>query len=55
MVRDARAERLNMNIDPTAYCRDLPVARLQVIGNCALSFSSKILVMDEAHGSADHD
>ena len=28
MVRDARElfERLNMNIDPTAYCRDLPVA-----------------------------
>lgn len=33
MVRDARElfERLNMDIDPTAYCRDLPVARLQMV------------------------
>lgn len=50
MVRDARElfERLNMNIDPTAYCRDLPVARLQMVEIArALSFDSKILVMDE--------
>ena len=37
-----------MNIDPTAYCRDLPVARLQMVEIArALSFDSKILVMDE--------
>ena len=50
MVRDARElfERLNMDIDPTAYCRDLPVARLQMVEIArALSFDSKILVMDE--------
>ena len=50
MVRDARElfERLNMDIDPTAHCRDLPVARLQMVEIArALSFDSKILVMDE--------
>ena len=50
LVRDARElfERLNMDIDPTARCRDLPVARLQMVEIArALSFDSKILVMDE--------
>ena len=50
MVRDAYElfERLNMKIDPTAHCRDLPVARLQMVEIArALSFNSKILVMDE--------
>ena len=46
MVRDAYElfERLNMKIDPTAHCRDLPVARLQMVEIArALSFNSKIL------------
>lgn len=50
LVRAARElfERLNMDIDPTARCRDLPVARLQMVEIArALSFDSKILVMDE--------
>ena len=50
LVRDARElfERLNMDIDPTARCRDLPVARLQMVEIArALSFDSRILVMDE--------
>ncbi|WP_026460371.1 sugar ABC transporter ATP-binding protein [Schaalia suimastitidis] len=50
LVRDARElfERLNMDIDPTAYCRDLSVARLQMVEIArALSFDSRILVMDE--------
>ncbi|WP_026430352.1 sugar ABC transporter ATP-binding protein [Schaalia georgiae] len=50
LVCDARElfERLNMDIDPTARCRDLPVARLQMVEIArALSFDSKILVMDE--------
>ncbi|WP_022868473.1 sugar ABC transporter ATP-binding protein [Schaalia vaccimaxillae] len=50
MVKDADAlfERLNMDLDPTAVCRDLPVARLQMLEIArALSYNSKILVMDE--------
>lgn len=50
LVRQARElfERLNMNIDPTAYCRDLSVARLQMVEIArALSYDSRILVMDE--------
>nr|WP_269212780.1 MULTISPECIES: sugar ABC transporter ATP-binding protein [unclassified Schaalia] len=50
LVKSARElfARLNMDIDPTAYCRDLPVARLQMVEIArALSFDSRILVMDE--------
>ncbi|MDC4232119.1 sugar ABC transporter ATP-binding protein [Actinomyces sp. B33] len=50
MVKDAAAlfERLNMQIDPTAMCRDLPVARLQMVEIArALSYDSRVLVMDE--------
>lgn len=50
LVRDAEElfGRLGMNIDPKAYCRDLSVARLQMVEIArALSYDSKILVMDE--------
>lgn len=50
MIKDAKElfARLNMDIDPTAYCRDLSVARLQMVEIArALSFNSRILVMDE--------
>ena len=51
MIKDAAElfERLNMNLNPTDVCRDLPVARLQMLEIArALSYeSTKILVMDE--------
>ncbi|MDO5699951.1 MAG: sugar ABC transporter ATP-binding protein [Bowdeniella nasicola] len=50
MLRDARDlfDRLGMLIDPRAYCRDLSVARLQMVEIArALSYDSKILIMDE--------
>lgn len=51
MIKDAKAlfERLNMDLDPTDVCRDLTVARLQMLEIArALSYeSTKILVMDE--------
>lgn len=51
MVRDAKAlfERLNMDLNPNDVCRDLPVARLQMLEIArALSYEeTKILVMDE--------
>ncbi|PID97469.1 MAG: D-xylose ABC transporter ATP-binding protein [Actinobacteria bacterium] len=41
-------DRLGMNIDPSAYCRDLSVARLQMVEIArALSYDARILVMDE--------
>ena len=41
-------ERLGMDIDPTAYCCDLTVARLQMVEIArALSYDARILVMDE--------
>ena len=51
MVRDAYElfERLNMRIDPTAHCRDLPVARLQMVEIArALSLIRTILVIGRA-------
>ncbi|WP_276671819.1 sugar ABC transporter ATP-binding protein [Schaalia cardiffensis] len=51
MVRDAKAlfERLNMDLNPNDVCRDLTVARLQMLEIArALSYEeTKILVMDE--------
>ncbi len=51
MIKDAKAlfERLNMDLKPTDVCRDLTVARLQMLEIArALSFEeTKILVMDE--------
>lgn len=51
LVRDAQAlfERLNMDLNPNDVCRDLTVARLQMLEIArALSYeSTKILVMDE--------
>lgn len=50
MLADARDlfDRLGMAIDPKAYCRDLSVARLQMVEIArALSYDSKILIMDE--------
>ncbi|QPK81605.1 sugar ABC transporter ATP-binding protein [Schaalia sp. ZJ405] len=51
LVKDARElfERLNMELNPNDVCRDLPVARLQMLEIArALSYeSTKILVMDE--------
>lgn len=41
-------DRLGMNIDPAQYCRDMTVARLQMVEIArALSYDSRILVMDE--------
>ncbi|QWW19967.1 sugar ABC transporter ATP-binding protein [Schaalia sp. 19OD2882] len=50
LVQDARElfERLGMEIDPNAMCRDLSVARLQMVEIArALSYDARILVMDE--------
>ncbi len=50
LVRRSRElfDRLHMDIDPTAYCRDLTVARLQMVEIArALSYDARILVMDE--------
>ena len=50
MLSDARDlfDRLGMAIDPKAYCRELSVARLQMIEIArALSYDSKVLIMDE--------
>lgn len=41
-------DRLGMDIDPSAYCRDMTVARLQMVEIArALSYDARILVMDE--------
>ncbi|MDO4259078.1 MAG: sugar ABC transporter ATP-binding protein [Actinomycetaceae bacterium] len=50
LVREAKElfERLGMDIDPTATCSDLSVARLQMVEIArALSYNANILVMDE--------
>lgn len=50
MIADANEllDRLGIKLDPSAYCRDLSVARLQMVEIArAISFNSRILIMDE--------